>query len=190
METMWSGWVIVLLIILARVVDVSLGTLRVVFVSRGMKWLAPVTGFFEVLVWITAIAQIMRNLDSWVTYVAYAFGYALGTFIGIQVEERLAFGTVLLRIVPQADATLLADRLRERGYRVTSLAAEGVRGPVTVLFSVLRRAQLPVALGLVKAFNPRAFYTIEDVRSASSSGLPPSTENDILRRLFSLRPGK
>ncbi len=183
-------WLIPFLILLARVVDVSIGTLRLVFVSRGMKWLAPLAGFFEVLIWITAIAQIMRNLDNWVAYVAYAGGFAAGTWIGMWFEEKLALGTVLLRIIPQADPTTLAGRLRDRGYRVTTVDAEGLRGPVKILFSVIRRTDLPKALALVRTFNPRAFYTIEDVRSANQ---PDPTVPDFpepRKRFFSWRLGK
>ena len=183
-------WVLPILIVLARVLDVSLGTLRVVFVSRGLKWLAPVAGFFEVLIWITAIAQILHRLDHWATYVAYAGGYALGTWIGMLIEERLALGSVLLRVVPQRDAQTLAARLRAQGFGVTSLDAEGMSGPVQVLFTVVPRARLDAALDLVEAFNPRAFYTIEDVRRISPGAARRGAARHPLQRRWLLRPGK
>ncbi|HER42916.1 MAG TPA: hypothetical protein ENO08_00460, partial [Candidatus Eisenbacteria bacterium] len=76
-------WVVLpLLIILARVIDVTIGTIRIVFVSRGHKVIAPILGFFEVLIWLLAIGQIMRNLSNFMCYIAYGTGFALGTYMG------------------------------------------------------------------------------------------------------------
>lgn len=178
-------WVLPLLIFFARICDVTLGTLRVMFVSRGLKWLAPVVGFFEVLIWITAIAQIMRNLDNWVSYVAYAAGYGLGTFVGMHIEGRLALGSVLVRVIPQRDAQALIERLREENFGVTTVDGTGAKGPVTVLFTLVRRSDLPQVLKLVRTFNPRAFFTIEDVRGLSEGIFPVSR-----RWTVPGRPGK
>ncbi len=158
------GWVWPLFIFLARIMDVSLGTLRMVFVSRGVRWLAPVIGFFEVLIWITVIAQVVRRLDHWLSFIAYAAGYALGTWVGMRIEERIALGTALVRVIPQRDASALAGRLRAERFGVTAVPAEGMQGPVTILFTVVRRADLSRVLDLVRSYNPRAFVTVEDVR--------------------------
>ncbi len=181
-------WLLPLLIVAARVLDVSLGTLRVVFVSRGLQWLAPLAGFFEVLIWITAIAQILPHLHHPITYLAYAGGYALGTWIGMRIEERLALGSALVRIVPQRDASTLAGRLRAEGFVVTSIDAEGMKGPVQVLFTVVPRARLETALALVEQFNPRAFYSVEDVRHIGPRARPPG--RSPLQRAWLRRPGK
>ena len=159
-----GGWALPLFIFLARIVDVSLGTLRMVFVARGIRWLAPFIGFFEVFIWITVIAQIVRRFDHWICYVAYAAGYALGTWVGMKIEERIAIGTALVRVIPQRDASALALRLRGERFGVTTLNAEGMQGPVTVLFTFVRRADLARVLDLVRSYNPRAFVTVEDVR--------------------------
>ena len=86
------------LICLARICDVTLGTIRIMYVARGMKNLAMVLGFFEVLIWLFAIGQIMQNLTHWINYLAYAGGYAAGNFIGIAIEEKLSVGTLMLKI--------------------------------------------------------------------------------------------
>ena len=115
-------WVVIpVLIILARIVDVTLDTIRIIYISRGMKYLAPIFGFFEILIWLMAISQIMRNLNNPVYYLAYAIGFATGNLVGIFVEERLAVGRVVLRIITQKDTTELVAHLRSCGYGVTTV---------------------------------------------------------------------
>jgi len=80
-------WFLPLFILLARTVDVSLGTLRVIFVARGHQWLAPLTGFFEILIWLLAVSQIMSNLDNWICFLAYPAGYALGAYLGMCISS-------------------------------------------------------------------------------------------------------
>jgi len=167
-------WLLPVLILLARVVDVSLGTLRMVFIARGYHRWAPVAGFFEVLVWIIAIAQIMKNLDSPVTYLAYAAGYATGTFVGLRIEQRIALGHVVVRVIPQTDTSSLVAHLREERFGVTTVDAEGAHGPVKVVFTLIPRSAQDRVLRLIRTHNPRAFFTVEDVRSTSHGFFPSS----------------
>jgi len=158
-------WVIIpLLICLARIVDVSLGTLRIIFVSRGMKIFAAFLGFFEVLIWLLAIGQIMKNLTHVGNYFAYATGFAIGNYLGIILEEKLAIGKIAVRIITNRDASELVSFLRSNNFSVTVVDAEGSSGPVNLVFTVIRRAQLPSLKAHIKRFNPQAFYTVEDVR--------------------------
>lgn len=176
-------WVVVpLLIVLARVVDVTLGTIRIIYISRGMKVLAPIFGFFEILVWLMAIGQIMQNLSNPVYYLAYACGFAVGNLVGIFVEERLAVGRVILRIITQRDATELIGYLRSSGYGVTTVDAEGAYGPVKLIFTVIDRGKIKAVVREVQHHNPRAFYSIEDVRFVKEGIFPPSRRfGDLLR---------
>jgi len=151
------------LIFLARICDVTLGTVRLIFVSRGFKYLAPVVGFFEVLIWILAIGQIMQNLSNWICYLAYAGGFATGNYVGMRVAEKLSLGIVLIRIITQRGANALLDRLRKSDYGVTSLDGEGAAGPVQVIFTIVPRREVGAVVELVKAYNPKAFYSIEEV---------------------------
>ena len=172
------GYLIIpLLIFMIRVADVSMGTLRIIFVSRGIRSLAGVIGFFEVLIWLFAISQIMRNLDSPLHYIAYAAGFGLGNFFGITIERKISLGNRLVRIVTQKDATELVNALKEKGYGITSINAEGARGPVKLIFSVVKRSNIDDLLNTIKQFNPHAFYTIEDVRGVheSHAGYPRSS---------------
>ncbi len=155
--------IIPLLIFLARVLDVSLGTMRIVFVSRGLKYLAPVVGFFEVIIWLLAIRAIMQNLNNVVCYIAYGAGFAVGTFVGLYIEKRLAIGNSLIRIITQKDSTELINHLRSKGYGVTTMEANGVKGKVHVIYIIIKRSDFQNVTEIIRQFNPRAFYTVEDV---------------------------
>ncbi|MEN6427451.1 MAG: DUF2179 domain-containing protein [Phycisphaerales bacterium] len=158
------SWVVLpALIFLARITDVSLGTVRLIFVSRGYKLLAPLAGFFEVLIWILAIGQIMQNLANPICYIAYAGGFATGNFVGLLIAEKLSLGTVIVRVITQKPAADLIARLRQRQYGVTVMDGQGANGPVQIVFTVVRRREVSDIIELVKRFNPQAFYSIEDV---------------------------
>lgn len=165
------AWVVLpVLIFLARIVDVSMGTIRLLFISKGYRRYATILGFFEVLIWIMAIGQIMKNLNNWVCYFAYAGGFAAGTYVGLSLDERLSIGRVVVRVVTSKDATELLDYLRSADYGVTSIDAEGSTGPVKVILTIIERKDLAKVLEAVKRFNPNAFYTISDIRSVSREG--------------------
>lgn len=171
--TVWSVVIIPLLICLARVMDVSIGTLRIVFLSRGMKVLAPILGFFEVIVWLLAISQVMQHMDSWINYVAYGTGFALGNYLGIVIEEKLSMGLVILRVITRKSAIDLIEHFRNEGYRMTVVDAEGLKGPVQILFTIARRKQVPELLSITRRYNPDAIYSVEDVRSLSANAVEP-----------------
>ncbi|HOI13940.1 MAG TPA: DUF2179 domain-containing protein [Methanoculleus sp.] len=159
-------------IFLARICDVTIGTMRIIFVSRGMKMIAPVLGFVEVFIWIIAVGQIFQNLTNPLNYFAYAAGFATGNYIGMLVEERLAMGLALIRIITQRDATNLIDYLRAAGYGVTVLDARGKLGPGKVIFSVVKRKNIRDVEDAIHEFNPKAFYSIEDIRRAAEGTFP------------------
>jgi len=172
-----------LLIFGARVLDVSLQTMRIVFISKGRRFLAPFVGFFEVMIWLMAIAQIMHNLTNPLYYVAYGLGFAAGTYVGLRIEERLAIGVALVRIITQKDATELVSCLRGEEFGVTCIDAEGKSGRVKIIFIVVDRCDLERVIGIVRRFNPNAFYSVEDVRGVSRGYFPLKNAN----RLFMQR---
>jgi uncharacterized protein YebE (UPF0316 family) len=153
-----------LFIFFARIFDVSLGTLRIIFVTKGMRKVAPFVGFFEVLIWLLAISRIMQDLDNWVSYVAYAGGFATGNFVGMYLEERLAIGHEMIRVITRKDATNLIEDLRNKGYGVTSVKAEGIEGEVAVIYIIARRSMIQEVLDEINQFNPRALYTVESIK--------------------------
>lgn len=163
-----------LIIFSTRICDVTLDTLRIIYVSRGLKVLAASIGFFEVLIWLFAITQIFKNLTNPLYYVAYAGGFAMGNFIGILIEERMAIGTVVVRIITQKDAAELIELLKNTGYGVTFVDAYGAQGPVKIIFTIVKRKDIERVLELIRSCNPQAFYTIEDVRSVRKGVFPIS----------------
>ncbi|HSO77274.1 MAG TPA: DUF2179 domain-containing protein [Bacteroidales bacterium] len=153
-----------LFIFFARIIDVSLGTLRIIFVTKGMQRVAPLIGFFEVFIWLLAISRIMQNLDNWVCYVAYAAGFASGNLIGMLIEEKLAIGHEMIRVITRKDAKNLIDELRETGHGVTWVNAKGIEGDVAVLYIIARRSMIRGVLDLINKHNPRALYTVEAIK--------------------------
>lgn len=186
-------WVIIpALIFLARICDVTLGTLRIVFISKGDKVIAPLLGFLEVLIWLIAITQVMENLSNVASYLAWAGGFATGNFLGLRVEQKLALGQVVVRVITVEPADNLVERLKGRGYRLTCVDARGTRGKVNLLFMIVKRKKLEEVIGIIRSFNPQAFYSIEDVRSVSEVGITENStkEQNSLRKLIPLRKGK
>jgi uncharacterized protein YebE (UPF0316 family) len=170
------SWVVLpALVFFARLIDVSIGTIRIIYVSKGIKLLAALCGFFEVLVWLVAITQIMQNLSNWLIYIAYAAGFASGNIVGIFLEEKLAVGYVALRIIAQKDAQELVDHIREKNYGVTVFGASGLNGRVRLVFTIAKRKDIPELVEIIKKYNPRAFYSIEDVKMISNgtTGMTP-----------------
>jgi uncharacterized protein YebE (UPF0316 family) len=162
------------LIFLARIVDVSIGTLRIIFVSKGKKYLAPLLGFFEVLVWIIAIGEIMQNLNNISCYIGYALGFAAGNYIGMLIEEKLALGVVGIRIVTKRNADNLIQALIEGGYGITHLDAHGAKEDVSVIYSSIMRQDLNQMVDLIKHHNPKAFYTVEDIKFVKEGFFKPT----------------
>jgi len=164
-----------LLIFFARVCDVSLGTIRIIFVSKGIKYLAPLVGFFEIIIWLLAISQIMQNLSNGYYYLFYAAGFATGNYVGIIIEEKLSIGNVGIRIITKKKAETLLDALKKAKFGVTAVDADGSKGRVKIIFAVIKRKYIQKVMNIVKQYNPNAFYSIEDIRFVSESLYPYSS---------------
>jgi len=179
-----------LFIYFARILDVSMGTLRIMFVSRGLRWKATIIGFFEVLIWIVIVAQIFQNLDNWLNYIAYAAGFATGTFIGMYAEESMKMGVQIFRIIVGKEREELIEALKEKNFRVTSLDGEGKYGPVKVIFTVAKRKRWKQLANIVNEVAPNAFYSVEDVKHVSQMDeeVQPYKE-DLISRMLKLKKG-
>jgi len=160
------------LIFISRICDVSVGTLRIIVVSRGKKLLAPILGFFEVSIWLLAISQIMQNLDNVVCFAAYAGGFAMGNYIGILIEEKLAMGTLIVRIFLVDDETNMKERLYKAGFGVTSIDARGMNGNVKIIYSIIKRKSLNKAIKIIEECQSNAFYSVEDAKSVKQGIFP------------------
>jgi uncharacterized protein YebE (UPF0316 family) len=180
--------VLPLLIFAARICDVSIGTMRIIFVSKGKRNIAPLLGFFEVLIWIIVVSRVMQNLDNYLTYIAYAAGFATGNYVGMLIEERLAVGVQVVRIITYQEGDELVRRLNSRGFGATVIDARGAREKVAMIYSIVPRNDLSNVLGIINDFNPGVFYTIEDVKTASEGIFPTGRQNtsflfgNVLRR--------
>jgi uncharacterized protein YebE (UPF0316 family) len=173
MESRYFTYLILpLLIFLARIFDVTLGTIRIVFVSRGKKLLAPIFGFFEVLIWLLAIGQIMNHLTNVFCYLAYAGGFATGNFVGLYLEEKLAMGTLVVRVIVNKEAAELVEFMRARGYGVTVVDGQGATGKVNLIFMVIKRSELRAVTGFIREYLPQSFFSVEDVRQVSRGVFP------------------
>jgi uncharacterized protein YebE (UPF0316 family) len=176
------SWVILpLLIIFARIADQTIGTIRLIFLSKGFRILAPVLGFFEVIIWLLAVSQIFQHLDNWFTYVAYGLGFAIGNYIGIVVENKISLGNVIVRIIPKLDTSELIKYLKEQSFGITIVDAEGSRGPVKVIFSIIKRRDIDSFVTIINRFNPNAFYTIEDVRAVHEGVIHRSSSQSVFQ---------
>lgn len=164
--------VLPILIFCARICDVSLGTIRVIFISKGIKYIAPFIGFFEVIIWLLAIGQVMNNLTNVVAYIAYGAGFASGTFIGMLIEEKISLGLTSVRIITKKDPTELIQYLRSHDYGVTSIDGEGATGKVKMVYTIIKRQDLAHVVSIIKQFHPNAFYSVDEVKSVSEGVFP------------------
>jgi uncharacterized protein YebE (UPF0316 family) len=189
------SWVVLpLLIFLARMSDVTLATLRNIFLSKSVKYLVPFMGFFEALIWLLAISQIMKSLgnNNPFYFFAYAAGYSMGIFVGIKIEERLALGIQVMRIITNHDYDELVAALRASNFGTTIIDGHGSKGPVKIILTVFKRKDFPVVQNLIKELHPSAFYSVEDIRNASHGVFPnqSSSKLETLKRVFPYSAGR
>jgi uncharacterized protein YebE (UPF0316 family) len=170
-DNLFSYLLLPLLIFVARIGDVSINTIRIIYVLGGRRWTATILGFFESFIWLMAIRQIFEHLDNWICYVAYPAGFASGIFVGMIIEERIAYGKVIVRIITRKEVVSLIKYLNSQHFRYTHVHAEGPDGHENLVFTVLERERLEVLLSKLKDILPTAFYTVEKVNRAGESGL-------------------
>lgn len=186
----YYSWIVLpFIIFFSRVCDVSLGTIRHVFISKGFRKIVPVLGFFEVLIWIIVVAQIMKNLNNIACYLAYAGGFASGTYVGLLIEERLALGLQVIRIITNQNCDNLLIGLKRKNHGVTIVDAQGAVGPVKMLFTIIKRKNVQQVVLLIHQFNPTAFYSIEDIKDTSQGVFSSKSPNNFaaIKRMFAVR---
>jgi uncharacterized protein YebE (UPF0316 family) len=178
-----------LFIFVAEMCVVTIATMRTIFVARGMKVLAPVLGFFEVSIWLFAIGAVMRNLSDLSCSAAFACGFTLGNFLGILLEEKLAMGSVGVRMITHKNANDLIEDLRSADYGVTRIDALGATGPVQIIYTVIKRKELERVLGIARRFDPRVFYSVDELHAAAAGvgPLPRRRLEGLVPSLFRLQ---
>ena len=154
-------------IFVARILDVSLGTVRTIVVFRGHRVLAAAIGFLEIILWVLAAGQVLQNLDAWYLIVAYAAGFGAGNYIGIWLESKLALGREMVSAISFRADGELAKTLRERGFRAIDVDADMGRGPpVDLVLTVTRRRRVPELVRTILEADPEAQYSVTDVKFA------------------------
>ncbi|MDX1592163.1 MAG: DUF2179 domain-containing protein [Balneolaceae bacterium] len=177
-----------LFIFFARILDVSVGTLRIILVSKGYKAKASLLGFIEVLIWIIIVVQIFQNLDNWMNYVAFAGGFAAGNYIGMYIEEKMKIGIQMFRIIVNRESRELIEELKNADFRVTTIDGKGIYGPVKVLFTIAKRKRWHELSEIVNEFAPNAFYTVEDVKHVSMMDEGMHFHNqDLITRMLKMK---
>ena len=161
-----------LLIFFLRILDVPVGTLRVMYMVRGDRAKAVPLAFFESLVWVFAISRIMKEVDNPTNMVAFAAGFAAGTFFGMSLERWIASGFVLLRVISDVGKEKLADEVRSAGFGVTLVTGEGREGEQEILFIVSLRRRANELLDLIRRVDDAAFVTIDPVQKAMGGYIP------------------
>lgn len=169
------SWVVLpLLIFIARICDQSIGTLRLIFVSKGFKRIVPFLAFFEAMIWLIAISQILSRLDNVVTFLAYGLGFAMGNYVGMLLEERLSIGSIIIRIFSKEHRTEFVEVLQKHNYGYTIINAEGSTGELKIIFCIINRKYLSHLIEHIKAIDSNTFYTIEEVKSVEKGIFKPS----------------
>jgi uncharacterized protein YebE (UPF0316 family) len=169
-------------------------TIRVIYISRGIKYLAPIIAFFELVIWLLAMEVIMNDLSNIANLFAFAFafGFAMGTYVGLIIEEKLSIGMVIMRIVTTKESNEeIISFLQSEYFGATSLDAKGARGNVKMILTLVNRIDVPRITKHLQTTNPHAFFSIEDVRYANEGVFRPKKPNSITGLFHSfIRPRK
>ena len=187
----YFSWIILpLLIFISRLGDVTMATLRHIFVSKGFKKIVPILGFFEVLIWLVAMRQVFSHLDNVACFIAWAAGFSAGTYLGMYIDERLAIGTQIIRIITAEDIIPLTDALKKRNQGITIVDGHGAVGPVKLIFTIVKRTNKAQVIELIHVHTPNAFYSIEDVKGSEHGVFADNGNSTPISRLFSLSSQK
>lgn len=187
----YFSWIILpLLIFLSRLGDVTMATLRHIFISKGLRKIVPILGFFEVLIWLVAMRQVFSHLDNLACFIAWAAGFSAGTYLGMYIEERLAIGTQIIRIITAEDITPLTDVLKKRNQGITIVDGHGAIGPVKLIFTIVRRTNKAQVVELIHQYAPNAFYSVEDVKGSERGVFTDTGNSTPISRLFSISSQK
>lgn len=178
MQIPWNIVLIAILIFLSRIVDVTIGTIRIIYISRGQKIIPAILGFFEAMIWIIVISQVIQNLTNITYYFAYAGGFAVGNFMGILLVEKFSENVLLIRIITATKVKELAEALKNCQVGLTEIKGQGFDQEVSVIFTIINKGCEKKVINTIQTINPEAFYTIESINEVSKGFLPK--KNNIL----------
>ena len=180
----YYNWLLLpLIIFVSRIGDVTLGTLRHVLTARGHKNISPILGFFEVLIWIIVVSQVMKQAHNFACYIGWAGGFAAGNYIGLLIEERIALGLQIIRIITNQECGELITQLQIANHGTTVVEGKGAKGPVKIILTVVKRKNIEPIIKIIQKNNPDAFYSIEDIRDVNR-GVFTKSNQSMLRKMF------
>lgn len=174
MDALFSGPWGPIIIFCLRIGDVSLSTLRILLSMKNQKILVPIIGVIEVTIWIFAVGNAIRHLDSAWHVAGYALGFGTGSLVGMLLEEKLAIGMATMQIITRKTTVELAATLRALGCGVTEFVGSGREGRVEVLYTVLPRRRIPEVVKAVERFDPDAFITLDEPRDIRRGWMQPT----------------
>ncbi len=184
-------WVLLpFLIFISRIFDQSIGTLRLIFVQKGLKQLAPLLAFFESIIWLLAVSQIIKHLDNAMCYIAYGGGFAMGNYLGIILDEKLSIGNVIVRTILKNNDTEIIEKLISMNYGVTVMDGEGSQGKVKILLSILHRKDLKNFVSVLNSFRPDIFYSIEEVKTVKDGIFRKNQSRNLFMSVFGAKKVK
>jgi len=175
-------FLIPVLIICARIFEVSFATLRIILITKGLKKVAPIVAFIEVFIWITVARNILTEGAGWEKILAYCLGYTFGTFAGIILENKLSLGKAIVRVFVSTDSEHVVSDLRSHQFGLSAVDAVGKDGPIKILFIVVNRTDIPKVMEVIHKNNPHAFFTIESVQIANAGYFSANSDSDIYTR--------
>ncbi len=174
--------VVMLLIFFARVLDVTIRTFRIILIARGFKNIAPFLGFFEVIIWLYAVSRALQNVNSVYSYIIYAVGFAIGNYIGMWLEEKVAIGFVSVRIITTKGITALPMHLREEGFDVSVVEGTSHEGEIFIIYSVIPRKEIKRVIDIIEVLEPAALITLEDVRPLNGGFIGKKSVLNVFNR--------
>ncbi len=163
-----SPWLPVAIFV-ARVTDVSIGTIRLIAVTRGQRAMAVILGFFEVFIWVLAVSSVIGQLDQWANILAYCLGFAAGNAVGMCIEKRLAVGTQVVSLISRGTAQAVAAGLRFASVPVITLDGSGRDGPLSLCMAIIPRRQTATVLRIARSIDPDVIATVENLADCSVS---------------------
>ena len=159
-------YAIPLIILVARIVETSLDTIRTVYISKGHSNLAANIGVVKIGIWLLSTGLVLSNLNDYWSIFAYIAGYGIGTLLGTEIEKIISIGSVIVRLITRDDPSDMIDRLSKKGYGLTRLEGSGsFSDSVTVILMIVPRSEQSVLVSILSREYPDVLYTIEDVRS-------------------------
>lgn len=170
----WQAILGGLLIFALRVLSVSLGTVRTLLIVRGKRLISAAIGFVEVLIFVVAISRVISDLSNIWNLLGYCGGFAMGVLVGMSLEERLAMGLSMVRIISKTHWLEIAQTLRQKGYGVTQVLGEGKDGPVGIIYSMVQRKRVPTMIRLCEQMDCHAFITVEEAGRVHHGYIPGS----------------